>query len=85
MNITAIEESWLSLALDDQPVKQYLLRAGDSRSWNALERFTLTVGNAGGITLSLDGRALPAIGRPGQVVRNLRLPDASPSPSPTAH
>lgn len=85
LNIAAIEEAWLSLAVDDQPAKPYLLRAGESRSWNAVERFTLTVGNAGGITLALDGRALPAIGLRGQVVRNLRLPAAFPSPSPTAH
>ena len=81
--ISAKEEAWLALALDDQPSKQYLLRAGESRTWNA-ERFSITVGNAGGVTLSLDGRELSAIGRPGKVVRNLRLPpEASPFPSPT--
>lgn len=80
--ISAKEEAWLALALDEQPSKQYLLRAGESRTWNA-ERFSLTVGNAGGVTLSIDGRELSAIGRPGQVVRNLRLPpEASPSPTP---
>jgi cytoskeletal protein RodZ len=80
--ISAKEEAWLALALDDQPSKQYLLRAGESRTWNA-ERFSLTVGNAGGVTLSIDGRELSAIGRPGRVVRNLRLPpEASPSPAP---
>ena len=81
--ISAKEEAWLALALDDQPSKQYLLRAGESRTWNA-ERFSLTVGNAGGVTLSLDGRELSSIGRPGRVVRNLRLPpEPSPAPSPT--
>jgi cytoskeleton protein RodZ len=83
--IKAIDEAWLSLALDGQPAKQFLLRAGESRSWSA-RHFSLTVGNAGGIMLSLDGHELQAIGRPGQVVRNLRIPDdgpSSPSPSPT--
>jgi hypothetical protein len=81
LKIAASEDTWLSLAVDNQSAKQYLLRGGESRSWNA-ERFSLTVGNAGGITLSIDGRELPSIGRPGQVVRNLRLPDAAPVPSP---
>jgi len=82
LEIAALEEAWLSVALDDQPAKQYLLRAGETRAWSA-ERFSLTVGNAGGITLAIDGRDLPAIGRPGQVVRNLRLPVAAPSSSPS--
>jgi hypothetical protein len=85
LRITAKEEAWFALALDDQSAKQYLLRAEESRTWQA-ERFSLTVGNAGGVVLFLDGQELPSVGRPGQVVRNLRLPSAappSPSPRPT--
>lgn len=81
--ITANEDAWLALGTDDQPVKQYLLRAGESRTWTGA-RFSLTVGNAGGVSLSLDGRELPPIGKRGQVVRNLRFPDVVPSPSVTA-
>lgn len=71
--ITAKEDAWLALGVDDQPAKQYLLRRGESRAWNG-KRFSLTVGNAGGVALTLDGRELPPIGRPGQVVRNIRFP-----------
>jgi transcriptional regulator with XRE-family HTH domain len=80
LTIVAKEEAWMALGLDDQPSKQYMLRAGETRTWNA-DRFSLTVGNAGGVTLSLDGRELSSIGKPGRVVRNLRLP---PEPSPAA-
>jgi cytoskeleton protein RodZ len=89
LTINAVEEAWLSLVVGDQPAKQYLLRAGESRSWSA-DHFTLTVGNAGGVSVAVDGTELPPIGRPGRVVRNLRLPApdgptgmpaASPSPS----
>lgn len=80
--IAAKEDAWLALALDDQQAKQYLLRAGESRTWSA-GRFSLTVGNAGGVTLTVDGTELPAIGRPGKVVRNLRLPIEAPVPSPS--
>ncbi|MEO6025463.1 MAG: RodZ domain-containing protein [Candidatus Binatia bacterium] len=82
LKINAIEEAWLSLGLNDQPAKQYLLRASETRSWSA-DRFVLTVGNAGGVSVALDGTDLPPIGRPGQVVRNVRLPANAPSPSPT--
>ena len=81
LRITAREEAWLALALNDQPAKQCLLRPEESRSWQA-DTFSLTVGNAGGITIAVDGRELPPVGRAGQVVRNLRLPMAvSPSPA----
>lgn len=83
LKILALEEAWLAVAVDDQPVTQHLLRSGESRSWSA-GHFSLSVGNAGGIKIWFDGRELPAIGRPGQVVRNLRLPDVVPLPSPLA-
>lgn len=80
LTITAREEAWLALATDDQSAKQYLLRAGESRTWTATG-FSLTVGNAGGVSLSLDGHELPPIGKPGQVIRNLRFPTSRPSPN----
>jgi cytoskeleton protein RodZ len=83
LKITAVEEAWLSVAVDDQPTKQYMLRAGETRTWSA-GVFSLTVGNAGGVTVAVDGRDLPPIGKPGKVVRNLRLPQPSTSPSPVA-
>jgi cytoskeleton protein RodZ len=83
LKITAVEEAWLSLAVDEQAAKQYLLRAGETRTWSA-GTFSLTVGNAGGVAVAIDGRDLPPIGRPGKVVRNLRLPDTAPSSSPIA-
>ncbi len=81
LTIAAKEEAWLAVAMDDQPQKQYILRTGESRTWNA-ERFVLSIGNSGGVVLSLDGRELPPVGKPGRVVRNLRLPEGAPTPSP---
>ena len=74
LTLHATEDAWFSLTIDDQPAKEYLLHAGDSRTWTAARLFTLTVGNAGGVALTLDGRDLPPIGPAGKVVRNLHLP-----------
>ena len=79
--IAAVEETWFSLATDGQPPRQYILKAGESRAWPG-DTFMLTVGNAGGIAVTLDGRELPPLGPKGKVVRNLRLP--APSPTGTA-
>ncbi|MEB2283357.1 MAG: hypothetical protein B6D46_06290 [Polyangiaceae bacterium UTPRO1] len=83
LTITAKEESWLALTIEDQSTKQYLLHAGESRTWSGA-RFSITIGNAGGVALILDGRGLPPIGKPGQVIHNLRFPAVTPRPSPTA-
>lgn len=81
LRIVAAEQTWLSLAIDDEPKRNILLQPGEARSWTAARGFTLTVGNAGGITVSLDGRELPPLGRSGQVVRNLRLPQGEAPPA----
>ena len=40
----------------------------------AREGFRLTLGNAGGVRVTVDGRALEPLGSSGQVVRDLRVP-----------
>lgn len=81
LRITAAEETWLAIGVDDESEKSLILKPGDSRTWTARDGFTLTIGNAGGITVSLDGRELPKLGNSGQVRRNLRLPSDAPPPS----
>lgn len=76
LRITATEETWIALAIDAAPKREFILRPGEARTWTANESFTLTVGNAGGITITLDGRELPRLGSSGQVVRSLRLPES---------
>ncbi len=74
LRILAAEEPWLSLGIDDEPKHNILLQPGETRSWTAARTFTLTIGNAGGITVTIDGRELASLGRPGWVVRELQLP-----------
>jgi hypothetical protein len=63
--------------IDNQQQKDILLRPGEKVEWTAKEGFKLTVGNAGGITLTLNGKKLPPLGKSGQVLRNIQLPTAS--------
>lgn len=80
LRITAAQETWLSLGIDDETKHNIILQPGETRSWTASRGFILTIGNAGGITVTIDGRELPPLGRPGQVVRDLRLPAGETSP-----
>ena len=84
LNIQASTPTWVRIVVDDQPPKEMILKFGESRDWSAQNGFTLSFGNAGGVTLNLDGQTLPPVGKSGQVVRNIRLPATdSTSVSPT--
>jgi cytoskeleton protein RodZ len=80
---TAQEPTWLSVRADDQERKQVLLQAGQSAQFDAETRFRVIVGNAGGVMLWYNGTPLPALGRSGEVVRNLVLPAPAGSPAAT--
>lgn len=75
----AKEMTWMLVTIDGRETRDVLLRAGETWQWRAQEGFVLTVGNAGGVELILDGRRLPPLGEPGQVVRDIRLPPESAS------
>jgi cytoskeleton protein RodZ len=72
--VKAIEPTWVRVQMDGDRSVEELLPAGATREWSAEKRFTLTVGNAAGVTLELNGRTLPPLGAPGAVIRELALP-----------
>jgi cytoskeleton protein RodZ len=74
----ATEATWIRVHADGQPPKEMILRPGQAAEWTSNSPFQLTLGNAGGVTLNLDGKELPALGKSGQVIRNIQLPSLSP-------
>lgn len=68
------EPTWVRVQMDDGRVVQELLPAGATREWFSDRRFVLTVGNAGGIALELNGEPIPPLGDHGVVIHNLVLP-----------
>jgi cytoskeleton protein RodZ len=72
----AQEPTWMSVRADHRERQEVLLQAGQTARFEAETSFHVIVGNAGGVTLSLDGTPLPPLGRSGEVVRDLVLPSA---------
>lgn len=70
----AHEPTWLSVRSDRGERRQVLLQPGQEARFDAETGFLVTIGNAGGVTLRLDGAPFPVPGRSGQVVRDLALP-----------
>ncbi len=78
LSAKAIEPTWIRVQIDDGRTIEELLPVGATREWTASKRFLLTVGNAGGVELTLNGRPVPPLGSRGAVIRGLELPqDAS--------
>jgi cytoskeletal protein RodZ len=84
---TAIEPTWMRVRADGGEEREVLLQKGQTVRFGAEKGFVVTVGNAGGIQLSLNGVALPSLGGLGQVIRDLAIPlggVSSPSGGPPA-
>jgi cytoskeleton protein RodZ len=79
--LSALEPAWIRIQADDGKGIEELLEPGTTREWTAHKRFVLTVGNAGGIALTLNGRRLPSLGGRGVVIRGLELPLSDNAPA----
>ncbi len=74
--IKAVEPTWIRVQPDEGRATEELLPAGASREWSAERRFLVTIGNAGGVELALNGKVLPPLGPKGTVIQRLELPQA---------
>jgi cytoskeleton protein RodZ len=72
--VRAVEPTWIRVQADGGRIVEELLPLGATREWTAERRFLLTVGNAGGIEIELNGRPMPRLGERGAVIRQLELP-----------
>ena len=69
------DSSWVEISADGSKVFGGLVSAGESRRFAARHEFRVTLGNAGGVRVSIDGQPSARLGGPGEVVRDVRLPD----------
>ncbi|HUF93276.1 MAG TPA: helix-turn-helix domain-containing protein [Candidatus Limnocylindria bacterium] len=70
----AVEPTWIRVRTEDGRSTEETLPPGEVREWVSDRPFVLTVGNAGGITLELNGRTLPSLGARGAVISRLVVP-----------
>jgi cytoskeleton protein RodZ len=69
--VEATANSWVTLDSDGQTAFNAEMVAGERRSFEASEQFRFrTIGNAAGLTLTLNGTPVPSLGEEGEVVKN---------------
>lgn len=76
--LRAATESWIEIRTDDASlVYSGLLRQGQSYSVPQRPGLKMVTGNAGGLEIVVDGEAIPRLGPPGAVIRDIALdPDS---------
>jgi len=75
LEVTAHEDSWLSVSADGKSLGQGILSAQKSRKIRANKEVRLRVGNVAGIEVSFNGRPVNVDGEPKQVKELIFTPD----------
>jgi cytoskeletal protein RodZ len=71
LQVEVSENSWIVLEADGKTVINDEMRRGDRRTVEAKDRFRFrTVGNAGGVSLTLNDVKLPSLGAEGEVLHD---------------
>ncbi len=79
MTLTFSDDCWTEVSVDGRVVAAELFRKGTMRRFEGGRTFVLTLGNAGGVEVNVDGAAIGAVGQLGQVVRNLVIGESAAS------
>lgn len=71
LEAVASDTVWISIILDGKQSEQLTMYPQNTKRWTAQEKFSLSVGNAGGLSLARNGTPLPPLGRKGETVRSI--------------
>jgi cytoskeleton protein RodZ len=65
----ALQKCWASVSADSHKIISRQLEPGDEREVTAAQSVLIVLGNAGGVRLTINGKAAKPLGRPGDVVK----------------
>jgi cytoskeleton protein RodZ len=73
MDISFQADTWIQVFTDGNPKLSGLYTAGQQVRVEAEKEFRIDVGNAGGVTFQLNGKPGKTLGKPGQVIKDIRI------------
>lgn len=73
MRLTAVatDTAWMTITMDGKRSRQLVLIPGQEYEWSAMERYALSIGNAGVVTFTRNGETLKPFGKKGELVRSI--------------
>jgi hypothetical protein len=75
LNLAATEKTWLSITSEGKRIFSGFLEPSQTKILTGLDAARMTVGNAGGINVLLNGKPIGPIGKSGQVRVVVFTPD----------
>jgi cytoskeletal protein RodZ len=69
----ANDTSWVRVVIDGTNFIEILMKPGQEDKWGASEYFLVDQGNVGAINFYRNGELLPLFGKPGTVVKNIKI------------
>ena len=75
MELEATQLTWVVVKSDQGEPKEALLQPKERTTWKAKKQFTLTLGNAGGVRIWLNGESRGPFGKQGEIVREVVIKD----------
>lgn len=66
LQVDVLQDAWVTVTVDSQPLYRGLMRPGESRSFRGGRRIELSTGNASAVVLTLNGETLAPLGNPGE-------------------
>jgi cytoskeleton protein RodZ len=71
LEVEAVERAWVLVQADHDPAQEVMLSPGERVRWSADQKLKLTLGNAGGVRISLNGKLQGPYGGSGKVIKDL--------------
>ncbi|MDF2379417.1 MAG: DUF4115 domain-containing protein [Candidatus Gracilibacteria bacterium] len=79
--LSAIADTWITLRVDGLTKPSFLMKKGDTKEYTANSNLTFsTIGNAAGLSITVNGIALKSLGASGVVLRGLVLDKSTLGP-----
>ena len=69
LQANALEQAWMEVTVDEGVPHEVLLKKGETVRWEGGTSISLVIGNAGGVSLTLNGEPVGQLGPSGKVVR----------------
>lgn len=82
--LTAEEATWVKATANGKVVFSGIIQPNETKALSAADTVTLRLGNAGGVSISLNGKAIPSVGPRGQVRIVQLSPDGGVQVVPSA-
>lgn len=77
----ALEPTWISVRTDGGEPREVRLQMGQVAQFIADAGFVVTLGNAAGVDLTLNGNPVPSLGQAGQLIRDVAIPVREKAPA----